>query len=154
MLVRVCRDCGEEFQPEVAVCSDCGGVLETRDDEEGSVAASATERPRFGGFVPEARPGGIPAGYVAVASAPNAVEVEPLAERLSEAGIPFALNASTQAFSILVPEADVEKALAALGMTPAEPGDTPTACPACGAGIREGVVECPDCGLGLGQQEP
>ena len=26
--VRVCRDCGEEYRPEIAVCADCGGELE------------------------------------------------------------------------------------------------------------------------------
>jgi hypothetical protein len=154
MQVRVCRDCGEEFRPEVAACSDCGGVLEDRDDELGGGVTVPEGKPRFTGFVPEARPGGIPAGYLAVTSAPSAAEVAPLADRLAEAAIPFAVNASTQSFALLVPEADVEKALAALGMSPAEPGEAATSCPACGAAVRPGATECPDCGLGLGQQEP
>lgn len=152
MHVRVCRDCGEEFRPEVAVCSDCGGVLEDRDDE--LEAATAEGKARFGGFVPEARPGGIPAGYAAVTSAPSAREIEPLAERLAEAGIPFAVNASSQAFAILVPEADVEKALLALGMTPAEASEAPTTCPACAAPLTAGAAECAGCGLGFAAGEP
>ena len=29
MHVRVCRDCGEEYRPEIAVCADCGGRSRT-----------------------------------------------------------------------------------------------------------------------------
>ena len=49
--VRVCRDCGEEYRPEVVRCADCGGVLEYRfegEPEEEDVMARpprpATER--------------------------------------------------------------------------------------------------------------
>ena len=35
--VRVCRECGEEYRPEVVRCADCGGELEDRfeGEEEG-----------------------------------------------------------------------------------------------------------------------
>src|SRR5262249_45059506 len=30
---RACRECGEEYRPEILLCTDCGGTLEDRDDE-------------------------------------------------------------------------------------------------------------------------
>jgi len=32
--VRVCRECGEEYRPDVLVCADCGGELEARRADE------------------------------------------------------------------------------------------------------------------------
>ena len=33
--VRVCRECGEEYRPEIVRCADCGGELEDHYDGQG-----------------------------------------------------------------------------------------------------------------------
>jgi hypothetical protein len=46
MHVRVCRDCGEEYRPDILVCADCGGVLEDVTDADARPSggrASASE---------------------------------------------------------------------------------------------------------------
>ena len=37
MNVRVCRDCGEEYRPEIAICADCGGELVSQWEDENGV---------------------------------------------------------------------------------------------------------------------
>ena len=43
--VRVCRECGEEYRPEVVRCADCGGELEDRFEGEGA-ESPPPRRPR------------------------------------------------------------------------------------------------------------
>ncbi len=149
MHVRVCRECGEEYRPEIVVCSDCGGALEDHHEgvdsaPDGSDWSVAAPGPEF-----SARP------LVSVATAASAGEIEPLARRLGEAGIRFAVRGSIQSFQLLVAVDEHELALAALEA--GAPGSAVSveaiaACPACGAGLTPTTVECPECGLGLGAE--
>src|SRR5258707_13851921 len=56
--VRICRDCGEEYRPEIAVCADCGGALEDRWGDEDAATVrrpagpAAPEAPDRSGFRP------------------------------------------------------------------------------------------------------
>jgi ribosomal protein L40E len=147
MHVRVCRDCGEEFRPEVTVCSDCGGVLEDKNLEEEEAWNPAP------GVIPSPQPSVAPPGqHRAIHQASSAAEIEPLAKALGAAHIPFAVTGSFQAFSLLVAHEDAERAFEALrpfGLVTDAPAEGPSVCPACGAALGPSAAECPDCGLGL-----
>jgi hypothetical protein len=165
--VRVCRDCGEEYRPEIAVCADCGGTLQDRwgdeNDPRATVprpAAPATpEAPDRSGFRP-----------VFVTS--QATILVPLAECLREASIEFILHESAKnlrapaaSFSLLVRDEDAARALRELAPLLAgaeESGRFHTVetafeagayrnCPACGVELAAVADECPACGLGLGE---
>ena len=162
--VRVCRECGEEFRPEIAVCSDCGGALEDRhDDEDAPAPALPEDRP------PE--PEDL-SGYRQVFTTGRAADLVPVAERLREAGIPFRLHeaprspeARAAVYSLLVPDAEAGSALRELapllgGDDAAElhavesefGGGSYVRCPACRADLPKSARECPECGLGLGTE--
>ena len=47
--VRVCRDCGEEYRPEIVRCADCGGELEDRYEGETDESPSLRRRRSRGG---------------------------------------------------------------------------------------------------------
>jgi len=147
MHVRKCPECGEEFRPEIVRCSDCGATLVDHWDEEGG-EGRGSDAGREAEIPPNVP---LPGDHRPVASAPTAAEIEPMARRLGEAGIPFAVTGSMQLFMLLVPEADVARAMELLA-GPEEPPESsaePSAnCPACGADAR-GAEECPDCGLTL-----
>lgn len=167
MHVRICRDCGEEYRPEIAVCADCGGALQDRwgdeDDTQATVprpaAAAAPEAPDLSGFRP-----------VFVTS--QATILVPLAECLREANIEFVLDESAKdprapvaSFSLLVHDEDAGRALRELAPLLAgaeESGRFHTVetafeagayrnCPACGVELPAVADECPACGLGLGE---
>ena len=44
--VRVCRECGEEYRPEIVRCADCGGELEDRYEGEGARPSPTRRRRR------------------------------------------------------------------------------------------------------------
>jgi Zn finger protein HypA/HybF involved in hydrogenase expression len=167
--VRVCRDCGEEYRPEVQRCADCGGEL--RDVFPGQEGESLEA---------EADPAVEPAlsdqdlsGYHVLYQADRATDLPPMVERLREGGLecrigelgPSAPGAPPR-FVLLVPEGESRAALAAVAdlVAPPESGADVHAveahfdsergylrCPACGAEPPKGAVECPECGLGLGE---
>ncbi len=164
MHVRICRDCGEEYRPEIAVCADCGGALEDRwGDEDGATVPrpavpAAPEAPDLSGFRP-----------VFVTSQAT---ILPLAECLREANIEFVLHESARdprgpaaSFSLLVHDEDAGGALRELAPLLAgaeESGRFHTvetafeagayrSCPACGVDLPVVAAECPACGLGLGE---
>jgi len=163
--VRVCRDCDEEYRPEIVVCADCGGVLEDRhEDETGSPARR----------VPAAPPAPPPpdlSGHSTVFSTSEARAFVPLAEALREAGLAFFVletpgdeSRPRSTFSLLVRAEDAERALRTLAPLLAAEGDperlhaVETAfraergyerCPACEVALPEGARECPECGLAL-----
>lgn len=155
MHVRVCSECGEEFRPEIARCSDCGGALVDRHDDEGAGSTGATA---FEAAV-DTRP---------LAHAADVRDLVRLADGLRKAGIPSRITqgeASDQArsagFDLGVRDGDRLAAMAVLefvsgGVTVL---DAPPAtedergevvCPACGTFVSEGVIECLECGLILG----
>jgi hypothetical protein len=170
MHVRVCVDCGEEFRPEIAVCSDCGGRLEDRyEGESGSwTSAAARRRQGAGSDEPAANPDpGYPTLYWTAAVA----DLTPLAERLEEADIPFHVRQTppppgekSRGFDLTVPAPHREAALRELAPligTETESGvlhAVETAfdaqagyrqCPACSRELEAGARECPECGLAV-----
>ncbi len=140
MHVRVCPDCGEEFRPEIVTCSDCGGTLVDDWDEPGPAEAGPPPTPAPSAFR-------VPDDYKPVANASEAHEIDPLAQRLGEAGIAFAVSGAVHRFTLLVPANEVERALAILGVSELGAGALGE-CPACGTDAR-GASECPECGLSL-----
>jgi hypothetical protein len=163
--VRICRECGEEYRPEIAVCADCGGTLQDRWGDEGEATVprhavpAAPEAPDRSGFRP-----------VFVTS--QAALLVPLAERLREANIEFVLHEGARdprgpaaSFSLLVHDEDAGGALRELAPLLAgaeESGRLHTVetafeagayrnCPACGVELPVVADECPACGLGLGE---
>jgi len=170
--VRVCRDCGEEYRPEIVSCGDCGGKLEDRyeadqDGDPDSPSPGASPRPPEP-EVPELT------GYCPIFSTDQAPALVPLAERLRDAGMAFHLRESASGsrrsaarYHLLVPVSDADQArreLAPLlgegeGAQPARGIDSEFAdgsyrrCPACGAPLSGAPLECPGCGLALGKTE-
>ena len=167
MHVRICRDCGEEYRPEIAVCADCGGTLEDRwGDEEGAPAKIGQPTAPTGPEPPDLT------GFRAVFVTGQAALLVPLAERLREVSIEFLLHESAKepgsqaaSFSLLVHDEDAGRALRELAPLLAggdEPGRFHTVesafedgayryCPACSIELPAGTDECPECGLGLGE---
>jgi ssDNA-binding Zn-finger/Zn-ribbon topoisomerase 1 len=162
MHVRVCRDCGEEYRPDVVRCADCGGELEDRFGDEG------------GGAPPEETAAAELAGYRVLFLTPRAADLVPMAERLREARLEYRLAEQSGAeggparYALLVPEGDAASALQVLAdiVAPHEDKEGIHAvetrfdaehgyleCPACGARTAGGAAECPECGLGLGGPE-
>jgi hypothetical protein len=166
--VRVCRDCGEEYRPEIARCADCGGEL--RDVYPGQ------EDPAT-----EADPGVEPAqlerdlaGQHVLYQTGRALDLPPLVERLRESGFECRLGELGPAapgapprYVLLVPEEKSREALAAVAdlLAPHEDAADVHAlearfdrergyvqCPACGAEPPPGARECPECGLALGEE--
>jgi hypothetical protein len=165
--VRVCRDCGEEYRPDVARCADCGGELEDRYPGSGDDATgAAAEEQEAEEEADESR---------VLFVTPRAADLVPLAERLRETRIEYRLSEQPGAgegvpprYALLVKDADAREALVALAelVAPHEAADGVHAletrfdaeqgyveCPACGARVAPGTLECTECGLGLGGPE-
>jgi len=164
--VRVCRECGEEYRPDIAVCADCGGELEDVFEEEG--APPTPRRPDPG--EPEALDLSDHRPVFQTARAPDLV---PLAERLKEAAIEFHLveegeEGAPARYNLMVRDDEVKAALEALAdlVAPHAEGDEVHAlethyqsgryvkCPACGAEQGSGQAECGECGLTLSPMVP
>ena len=163
--VRVCRDCGEEYRPDILRCADCGGELEDvfPGTEQEAVAA------------PQPAPGADLAGFQVLFQTSRATELVPMVERLREQGIasrlaeqPGNVEGAPPRFVLLVPESESRRALAAVTDLVAPHSDAADVhavearfdsergylqCPACGAEPPAGASECPECGLGLGLEE-
>ena len=152
MHVRVCPDCGEEFRPEIARCSDCGAALVDRwEGEEAAPPASPASAP-----APAVETEGT---YVPIHFSEQAADLEPLAMRLGEAGLPFRVKAAVRSFVLLTREEDHDRVTSLLadltGASPSSGDDYDQAsgyhrCPACGHELGAGASECPECGLGIG----
>ena len=166
MHVRVCRDCGEQYRPEIARCSDCGGELADRYEDAGGSAVEA------GASVAAADPGEPRLETVGLFWSLKAQDLVSLADPLVAAGIAVQIVARPggdeerpRGFELRVRPEDQAAARVALaavleagtlatplrGREAAFPPETGEAhCPACSAELRPGIGECPDCGLGLG----
>jgi len=165
MHVRVCRDCHEEYRPEIAICADCGGVLEDRYEEE-----PFGQRPAVAPAPPEPAD---PEDDTVVFGSDYAPDLTPLADRLLAAGIEFRLRprrasdgTAGAGLELRVRAADHERALQELAPLLAGPDVDPglvgavagqfdpaqgyRRCPACGHDLRPGAEECPDCRLAVG----
>ncbi len=163
--VRVCRDCGEEYRPEILRCADCGGELE--DVLPGASREAARTPPPEG-------PADT-AGFHPLYQTSRATDLVPMVERLREAGVPSRLaeqrsdaEGAPPRYVLLVPEAETRRALAAVTdlvapheaaadvhavETRFDPDRGYLQCPACGAEPPQGAAECPECGLGLSLDE-
>jgi hypothetical protein len=167
MHVRICRDCGEEYRPDVVRCADCGGELEDR--REGEEAAAPAPARREQAAAAELL------GYRALFMTPRAADLVPMAERLREARLDYRLaeqpgtgEGAPPRYALLVRDGDAASALRVLAdiVAPHEEAEDIHAvetrfdaehgyreCPACGSRTAAGTVECPECGLGLGGPE-
>jgi hypothetical protein len=156
---RYCTNCEEEFRPEILRCSDCGGELEDRYEEEDTegrpVVASRTAEPETPA-PPEASD-----EYRAVFQSIESAPVKEAADGLAAAGLRFRVTAGGSGFTLLVRSEDVPAAAAALSgregsllIADAQPpvGAEGGACPACGSSVAPGVLECPECGLVVGAE--
>jgi hypothetical protein len=163
--VRVCRDCGEEYRPEIVRCADCGGELVDRFPGSESEAPAAAEEEAAAQL----------AGHHVLFLTPRATDLVPMAERLREARIEYRLaeqpggaEGAPPRYALLVREGDARDALVALAeiLSPHEDAAGVHAvetrfdaergyveCPACGTRVAPGAVECTECGLGLGGPE-
>ena len=158
--MRVCRDCGEEYRPEIVRCADCGGELEDRYPGERGLAAGAADA--------AARRPSSPAIRVLFMT-PRATDLVPMAERLREVAIehrlaeqPGTVEGAPPRYAMLVREADAGRRSQP---SPTSSRRTTTGrlhavetrfdpergylqCPACGPTRPPGATECPECGLG------
>ena len=151
-MIRYCETCDTEFQPEVRVCSDCGGELVDRwpDADEGAqrwATASHADPP----------PGDY-RGFVSVETMERAAFV---AQQLVLAGIPYRivpLGHTRHRVDVDVRREDLVAARAALERVgPAFPsregpavGESGGPCPSCGGPVSPGDAECGSCGLCVG----
>jgi ribosomal protein L40E len=166
MHVRVCVECGEEYQPVVTRCADCGGELEDRQlDDDGNPLLDEPAAP--------GEPAAPPPDRRVVFVTPKAAELVPLAEAVREAGIEYHLaeqrpetEGAAVRYALLVAEKDATAALQAVAHLLSEEDGSPedlhavetrfdpdrgyVECPACGATQAPGAAECAECGLTLG----
>ena len=147
MNVRVCVECGEEYRPEIVVCADCGGRLEDRLDDGNRTVIPAAEPAETEEATGEE-------GFLhSILHADRVALLTDAADRLLAAGIEFRLRAIGPAtelasrYHLLVAEADQERAYAVLGVRLPERSGV---CPACDTRQPAGAVECPECGLAVG----
>jgi hypothetical protein len=159
MNVRVCPECGEEFRPEIVHCSDCGALLVDHAAEE--VAPSPMAGSPTGQAHSPSDGAPAPVAFARLVRADRAAAIEPLAERLGKAGVPFRVRTVSLSFELLVAEGDREEALSVLGDAarpenvsvddaPFDPEGGYAACPACGSRLAPRAQECPECGLAVG----
>src|SRR5262245_44764516 len=143
--LRVCVDCGEEYQPHMTRCVECGGAL--KDKLEGEPPEPEP--------VPE--PNLPPGDYRTVAAGLGASTVARLMGRFLAANLPvkvesvgYLLNLSAR----VEDEPAVRALLERQGVLPKQPDTAEPApgteggrCPACGTSAPPGTRECPECGL-------
>jgi hypothetical protein len=165
MHVRVCRQCDEEYRPEIAVCADCGAELVDADDE-GAPASAAAGHAATEGVEPE-QP-------LYAAGSPR--DLTALADELVRAGLPFRLASAAErdpdrrGYDLRVPLSAVEAAQRVLaplvaadlgrlyveipvlvGLPEVDDEAEPlSSCPACETPLAEEALECPACGLAVG----
>ena len=173
MHVRVCVDCGEEYRPEIAVCADCGGQLQDRYALEHVTPVPIG--PAGAGAATAADPNA--AFRELLLFDEDATRLVEGADRLVEQGIACrvrpnasiervpasdgdpereAAAAARHGYWLCVRTEDLDAALAALGLPPPGGAEEVTAgrearpCPACETTVAAGEVECPGCGLVVG----
>jgi double zinc ribbon protein len=152
--IRYCPACGEEYQPHMTHCLDCGAVLKERLEGEAPEPPEAPETEVEDAMLP-------PGEYRRVGGgALSARVLEPLVKEFAETGIPVKVESTGYDLYLSVRDEDRAAVVAVLvreGVMPVQPDQAvlavPTeagSCPACGARIDRGIVECPECGLLLG----
>ncbi len=165
--VRVCPGCGEEFRPEITVCSDCGAPLVDR-FLDSSGRPLEEERGKV-----DVAPAPPPEGYAPLTVVASAVELRPMTSALEARGVAYQVRfapdvhasrggSAAGRFLVLVHEAERVPALMAIRpFLGHEAGRDATLvvetafdaatgylrCPACETALRKDAVECPECGL-------
>ncbi len=170
--VRWCPQCDEEFRPDIARCSDCGGALVERQlDASGNLVHPVED----GATSSETAVTALPADVTELTHARTTQEFRAMGDALDAAAVAFhavfvpdppgaARNVLGGRFVIAVHADDRANAIAALrpqlGIEAVE-GDALaverydaaagyTACPACGTQLAAGAQACAECGLMLG----
>jgi uncharacterized OB-fold protein len=154
--LRYCPDCGEEYQPHMTHCIDCGTALQERLEGDSAVHQAALE-PEPEPEPPTALP---PGDYGRVAGDLSAQTVEPLVKLFVAARIPVKVESVGYGLSLSA-RLEYRPAVVAIlereGVIPKQSDETTPAvaaeggpCPACGTHIDPGTVECAECGLLLG----
>jgi hypothetical protein len=149
--LRYCPECGEEYQPHMTRCIDCGAALKEKMDGDAVVLEAPREEPE-----PNLPPG----EYGQVAHGLAAQTAEPLVRLFVAARIPVKVESTGYGLTLSARPEDRPAVIAILereGVLPIQPDATAPAvakdggpCPACGVQIRPGTVECAECGLLLG----
>jgi hypothetical protein len=158
MHIRYCVTCDEEFRPDILRCSDCGGPLEDRyEDEGGGEASRAAKAETPTPDVPEPMD-----EYRPIFACRDSQALKEAAGCLAAASIPFRATGSGSGFRLHVRAQDEPSALVALRGREGTAGpddDSPPSvgveggvCPACGATVPAGVLECPGCALVVGAE--
>lgn len=147
---RTCPDCGEEFRPEIVRCSDCGAELVDRYDDEAQTPDAA-----------EAAEPGTHDVYSPIFTAIESEAMREAAAALAAGGIGFKATGNSLGFQLLVRSEDRTQAIEALGgrqgavvfepESSLSPGQDGGPCPACGAAVAAGALECSECQLVLGE---
>jgi len=149
--LRYCPECGEEYQPHMTHCLDCGSPLEEKLDGEPVMLEAPREQE-----APDLPPG----DYARVAHGLSAQTAELLVRLFVAARIPVKVESVGYGLTLSARLEDHPAVIAILereGVLPAQPdGSAPAVakdggpCPACGADIEAGTVECAECGLTFG----
>jgi hypothetical protein len=157
MHVRYCVSCEEEFRPEIVRCSDCGGDLEDRYEEENGEGRGPANAAETAADLEEP-----PAEYLPVFGCRDSQSLKEAAACLAAARIPFRASGSSTGFRLLVRKADESAAGVALqgreGTLAVTDDAQPSVsaeggpCPACGANVPAGALECPECALVVGAE--
>jgi hypothetical protein len=149
--LRYCPDCGEEYQPHMTQCIDCGTAL--KEKLEGAETPPLNAPPEG-----EALPSLPPGDYLRVADGLTAQAVEPVVRLFVAERIPVKVESSGYGLILSARSEDRAAVVAILereGVIPKQ-SDAPAVaaeggpCPACGTHIKPGTVECLECGLLLG----
>jgi hypothetical protein len=171
MHVRICVDCGEEYRPEIAVCADCGGALQDRYEHDGQVAvpepsvvAPSDPSEEFSQTLlfdenatrlVEPADTLVAQGIACRIRQNQAVQRGPSAEGDAQRDA----AAARVGYWLCVRPEDAPAALVSLGLPPPGTAEEHAAsaaesrpCPACGGLVARREVECPDCGLMVGDE--
>ena len=165
-MVAYCSNCDEEFRPEIAVCSDCGGQLRVQEeglgggpseDEPHQIDPTAAESASSLDNLPVA-------SLVPVKTFDSLTDLEPAVATLAEARIASRVLVQNGRYILLLrPESlgDAQNALEARHLEEGSDRDVETGfdsatgryseCPACKAPLpATAIAECPECRLELG----
>ncbi len=153
MHVRYCPACRTDYRPEIAICADCGGPLEDRDDELDASAAPTPGAPTGTDDLPE--------DFEPIHATRDLDDLTPLADALVAAGIDCRMRSASSNYQVtyrLFVRTQDQAAAAAVLRSALEPQDSGefdpergyARCPACDAALAPKAHQCLECGLLLG----
>jgi len=152
--LRYCPACGEEYQPHMTECLDCGTALQ---DKQDGAAMPEPPAPAMDSMEQSSLPAG---DYHVIATGLSAQQADALVQRFVSAGIPVKVDPAGYHLRLSARDEERAAAVALLeseGVLASVPDPSAPAvgaeggpCPACGEPIRPGTLECGECGLQLG----